>query len=59
MNHPISMKFGKIMHNGLPRQKPDEKSKFYKFDMANGRHIENNYSLHISSLFPINAKYDP
>ena len=43
-NYPISSKFGMPMQISIPRMaRLTKKSKFFKFKMADGRHIENRF----------------
>ena len=54
MNYPISVKFGTRMRLSIPRMNFDRKSKFCKFKMADGRHIEMAISRrHIGRLMQI------
>ena len=45
VNYPISIKFGSQMQISIPRMAIWQKLKFFKFKMADGRHIENRFFL--------------
>jgi len=48
------------MHISIPRMDLDKKSKFFKFKMAHGRHIEDRLFGYISvPYWPIYANFGP
>jgi len=50
-NYPTSSKFGMPMKISIPRMAILQiKSKFFKFKMADGRHIENRFWLYLGAL---------
>jgi len=49
-NYPISIKFGRQMWISVPMMVINKKSKFYKFKIADERHIENRFWLCLGAI---------